>query len=96
MNEKFAKRLNEYLANECFDYDMTYSWEWNEDLNGCEVEIKRDDHTQYIKRLFFKYDEVNNNLKIELSEGSFYTTREFDNTVMYFWMLVAPALFPED
>ena len=32
--------------------------------------------------------------RIELSEDSFYTTREFDETVKYFWMLVSPSLFP--
>lgn len=94
MNQKFANRLNDYLESECSDYDMKYSWEWNEDIGCCEVKIKRDDHTQHSKCLFFKYDENKDDLKIELSEDSFYTTREFDETVKYFWMLVSPSLFP--
>ena len=94
MNQKFANRLNDYLESECSDYDMKFSWEWNEDIDCCEVEVKRDDYTQYSKCLFFKYDENKDDLKIELSEDSFYTTREFDETVKYFWMLVSPALFP--
>ncbi|PIE50742.1 MAG: hypothetical protein CSA38_01890 [Flavobacteriales bacterium] len=94
MNKKFSERLEEYLSNECSDYDLTYKWEWNEHTECCEVEIKRDDYSQNIKHLNFRYDEVKDDLKIELSEDYFYTTREFDYTVKYFWMLVSPALFP--
>lgn len=94
MNNKFTKRLEEYLTSECSDYDLVYRWEWNEDTECCEVEIKRDDHTQLARWLNFQYDKEGDNLKIELTEDSFYITREFDETVKYFWMLIAPALFP--
>lgn len=92
MNDKFTKRLNEYLDSECDDYDMTYSWEWNDDAQLCEVDINRG---KYSKRLFFRYNKDKDDLLIELSEDSFYTTREFDSSVKYFWMLVAPTLFPD-
>ena len=94
MNNKFTERLTEYLDSECSDYDLTYSWEWNEDTLCCEVEIKRDDYTQHNKCLNFRYDELANDLKIELCEDSYYATREFDQTVKYFWMLISPSLFP--
>ena len=96
MNKKFADRIEEYLSSECSDYDLAYKWEWCEDTGCCEVEIKRNDHTQYTKHLDFRYDENKNDLKIELSEDSFQTTREFDETVKYFWMLISPALFPDN
>jgi len=95
MNKEFSKRIEEYLTSECDDYDLTYKWKWNEDTMCCEVEVKRDDHTQYVKCLNFKYDKQEDDIKIELSEDSYYITREFDQTVKYFWMLISPALFPE-
>jgi len=95
MNDKFNKRLEEYLSSECGDYDMTYTWKWNEDTACCEVQVKRDDYSQLSTELNFRYNEKNDDLEIELSEDSFYTTREFDYSVKYFWMLVAPALFPK-
>jgi hypothetical protein len=91
MNNKFTKRIEEYLISECDDYDLIYEYEWNEDTGCCEVEVKRNDYT---KCLNFKYDESCDDLTIELSEDSFYRTREFDHTVKYFWMLISPSLFP--
>lgn len=95
MNSEFTKRIEEYLTSECSDYDLTYKWEWDEDTGCCEVEVRRDDHTQYTKFLNFRYDEASDDLKIELIEDSYYITREFDQTVKYFWMLIAPTLFPD-
>ncbi len=95
MNKDFAERIVEYLQSECKDYDMSYYWEWVEDLGRCEVAVflshAPDTRIQYIN---FKYDEANNDLLIELIEDCFYATRESDETVKYFWMLVSPALFP--
>jgi len=95
MNAKFANRLQEYLESECSDYDLKFSWEWNEDCGCCDVTILKDDHTQYTKELRFKYDKEKDDLRIELCEDSFYTTREFDHTVKYFWMLISPTMFPD-
>ena len=94
MNDKFTKRLEEYLDSECSDWDLDYNWEWIEDCDWCEVTVTRKD-AGYSKVLNFKYIEEVDDLKIELSEESFYMTREFDDTVKYFWMLVAPAIFPD-
>lgn len=96
MNSKFKERLEEYLDSECDDYGLSYKWEWCEDMGYCEVEIKRDNRDEYTKQLYFKYNEDKDDLSIELSEDSFYTTREFDSTVKYFWMLIAPAIFPDN
>jgi len=94
MNQNFAKRLETYLASECDDYDLVYKWEWDDDTECCEVEIKRDDYSQNIKYINFRYNDEDDDLTIELSEDSFYVTREFDHTVKYFWMLISPAIFP--
>ena len=94
MNNKFVSRLEEYLNSECEDYGMLFSWKWNEDTECIEVEIK-EDRSGNIKELNFRYDIEKDDLSIELSEDSFYITREFDWTVKYFWMLVSPTLFPE-
>lgn len=93
MNDKFALRLTEYLNSECSDFDLSYTWEWNDGMQYCEVDVKRECHENRNKTVCFKYNEKNDDLLIELSEDSFYVTREFDQTVKYFWMLVAPALF---
>lgn len=95
MNSDFTKRIEEYLTSECSDHNLTYKWEWNEDTGCCEVEVKRDDNSQHTKCLNFRYSKQDDDLRIELSEDSFYTTREFDQTVKYFWMLIAPTLFPD-
>lgn len=95
MNDKFAKRLREYLESECSDYDLKFSWEWDSDCDWCEVTITRDCGEQHAKELKFKYDEGKDDLLIELSEDSYYATREFDSTVKYFWMLISPAIFPK-
>lgn len=94
MTSKFVKRLTNYLDSECSDYDLAYSWKWIDDCNLCEVEIKRDDYSQNTHYLNFKYNESDDDLTIELSEDSYYVTREFDQTVKYFWMLISPSIFP--
>lgn len=92
MNQKFANRLESYLKSECSDFGLTYSWEWVEDY-GCAVATISRDHSDHKKEVRFKYINQNDDLKIELSEDSYYVTREFDQTVKYFWMLVSPTIF---
>lgn len=92
MDNKFAKRIEEYLDSECSDYDLNYSWNWCGDCQRLEVEIRRDGRDE-IAYLNFKYDEKKNQLLIELSEDSYYVTEEFEPSVKYFWMLVSPKLF---
>ncbi len=94
MNNKFTERLEEFLNTECSDFGLDYNWEWIEDCNWCEVTITSE-NTEYLKILNFRYIESVDDLQIELSEGSFYTTREFDSSVKYFWILVSPSLFPD-
>lgn len=95
MNDKFQKRLCAYLDSECSDYDLEYSWEWDEDCNWCDVKIFQDRGTRESKEIHFRYNQQSDDLSIELSEDSFYVTREFDQTVKYFWMLISPTLFPD-
>lgn len=95
MNSNFSKRIEEYLSDECGDYGMSYSWEWNEDSELCEATISCE-HNENEKIVNFRYDEEKDDLLIELSEDSWYVTREYDSSVKYFWMLVAPTLFPNN
>lgn len=95
MNNKFSKRLEEFLDSECDDYGLQYEWEWDDDCQWCDVTITKEHDTNKLKTVHFRYDENENDLMIELTEDSFYRVREFDQTVKYFWFLVAPALFPE-
>jgi len=95
MNKKFTDRLREYLDSECSDFGLDYDYKWCEDTRCCEVEIKRN-YSENNKWLYFRYNEKEDNLLIELSEDSFYETREFDETVKYFWMLVSPSIFPNN
>ena len=96
MNENFEKRLKEYLDSECDDYDMAYFIDKDDTSEfWCQVQVFRNDNwtTKWVN---FKYDETKDVLLIELSEDSFYETKEYDYSVKYFWMLVAPALFPNN
>jgi len=95
MTDKFTERLTEYLDSECDDYGLRYSWEWNEDAADCVVTIEND-YSDLSKELIFRHSENDNDLLIELTDDCFYTTREFDQTVKYFWMLIAPAIFPNN
>jgi hypothetical protein len=92
MDNNFEKRLEEYLSSECNDYSMDYSWKWNENAGYCEVEIARYDYRACVN---FKYNMTNNTLSVDMDDDNFYETSEFDWTVKYFWMIVAPSLFPE-
>ena len=85
MNEK----LKEYLDSECSDYDMSYEVEYDESNEQYVATISRFDKCVDI---IFRINK-NQNLKIELSPDSWYETEEFEWTVKYFWMLVAPKLF---
>lgn len=90
MNKKFVERLTEYLDSECSDYGMIYDWEWNEDTEHCEVEVTGGEKSVC---LFFSYNEENDELSIDMGEDCYEVTREFDYTVKYFWIKVAPDLF---
>ena len=93
MNRKFIIRLEEFLSTECDDFGLSYDYEWNEDMQRCEVEAIRLKRSKVVN---FRYNEREDCLSIELCEDSFCKTREYDNTVKYFWMVICPALFPED
>lgn len=95
MNKKFIEKLTEYLDSECSDYGMSYDYEWCSDSEQMEVTVKND-HSDKIKGLQFRFNEEKNELLIHLTEDCWYKTEYFDETVKYFWMLVAPALFPEN
>lgn len=90
MNEKFNKRLTEFLDSECNDFDLSYEFEFDEDLNLCNVEICRLNKSIDIN---FKYNDKEDDLSIELSEDSYYTIHEYEWSVKYFWMLVSCELF---
>ena len=91
MKKEFADRLNEYLKSELSDFGLDYSWEWIEDCQHCEVTIWRDIVPKRETTINFKYE--HDELFIELSEDSFYITREYDETVKYLWMLIGANLF---
>ena len=95
MNKEFAELLEAYLASECGDYSMSYTWRWDEDCQWAVATIKNTMNNAE-KDVNFRYDEENRNLLIEMSEDYWYETAEFDWTVKYFWMLVAPALWAEN
>ena len=91
MNKKFTDRLESFLSSECDDFGLSYFWEWDEDSECVNATITRDDRVETDVR--FKYKEDKDDLLIELTEYSYYTTREFDHTVKYFWMKISPVLF---
>jgi len=93
MESKFSKRIEEYLSSECDDYGLSYTWQWDDDTLTVEAEITRGKLSEVVS---FMYNEKEDDLLIELSEDCFYVTREYDQTVKYFWMLICPSLFPNN
>lgn len=92
MNNKFAELLKEYLDSECDDYGLSYTWNWNEDTECCEVTVKQE-HTGHSAEVDFRFDESKESLTIELSEDCYHETHHYDQTVKYFWMLISPSIF---
>lgn len=88
--KKAIKRLEEYLDSECDNYDLEYNYTFDHDRERFVVEIKRNGKSCYI---VLKYEPLIDELSIELIDNCFYVTKEYDYTVKYFWMLIAPALF---
>jgi hypothetical protein len=98
METNIPEILKDYLDSECDDYGMNYLVEFNEDYDQFEATIKCNE-TNNQKVVNFRVTEDKQGdpvLTIELSEDSWYETAEYDYTVKYFWMLVAPAIFPEN
>jgi hypothetical protein len=90
MNNKFCDRLSEFLDHECEDYGLSYSWEWNEDMQYCETIIKGYGHATCIA---FQYNEDEDALEVKRTEDDWCITREYDSSVKYFWIAVARTLF---
>ena len=90
MNKRFVEELEEYLSHEINDYGLNYTWEWCEDTACCVVTIFSNIEPNNNTDINFRFDGVD--LKIELSEDSFYVTRWHDKTVKYLWMLVGAKL----
>ena len=98
MSAKIPEILKEYLDSECDDYGLEYSVEFIEDCEQFEATIKCN-YNKNEKVVNFRIVESKNGgevLTIELSEDSWYETAEYDYTVKYFWMLIAPAIYPEN
>jgi hypothetical protein len=92
MNKKFIERLTEFLESEATDYGLTYDYtasDYHE--NGIDVKIERE-NTDLKCEVAFIFNGTD--IEIELSEDSWEVVREYDNTVKYFWMIIAPELFP--
>jgi hypothetical protein len=93
MNKKFSDRLNEFLETECDDYGISFTWEENPDIN-CVVATIRRGIGNFKVDVNFRYEEKTDTLLIELSEDNYCEVCEYEYSVKYFWMAVAPYLFP--
>lgn len=91
--KKFEKRLNEFLKSELSDYDFKYKIEWDDCEDMFNVKIKRNG---IVKNVSFRYNEIDDELLLDIYGYHQYIVREFDHTVKYFWMLIAPAFFPKN
>lgn len=91
MDSEFAQRLEEFLSSECGDYDLAYSWKWDDDFAYCEVTIVRDSIDNRTISVPFRYQK--GSLIIEMCEDVWQTVREYDATVKYFWMKISPIVF---
>jgi hypothetical protein len=95
MNSKFQELLYEYLQMECSDYEIFYTWEWNNDLEQCEVNILSNGSNEIQTTVNFRQNDKGN-LEIETGEDVWKETFWFDTSVKYFWIKVAPAIFPNN
>ncbi len=91
MNKKFKKRLTDFLDSEVKDYEIKYKIESEEEY-GCAIELEKYNNICYLS---FQYIPEKDELELEMNDSNFEVVREFDWTVKYFWMLVAPSIFGE-
>lgn len=85
----FRKELQEFLDSEATDYFMFYTDIKYHRLEA-SVTIFRNDRSIDLE---FRYSE--NDLQLYMSEDHWETVEYYSYTVKYFWMLVAPVLFPQ-
>ena len=94
MNKKFVEKLTEFLESECSDYGLVYDLTLSDyHDNAVTVTIFRENTDSTIDVEFRMKD---NDIEIEIADGCWEVVREYDYTVKYFWMLVSPALFPNN
>ncbi len=83
----FVEQLTALLDSECEDYGIKYDYELEE--NHAEVTISLNG---LVARISFKY--VDGTLYIDRYEDAWEKIAEYDWTVKYLWMIIAPALWP--
>jgi len=92
MNKKFTDKLEYFLSHECDDYDLKYDYVWDNDMDCCVVKISLDDDSRQCI-LYFKYDDVEDELDLEVAEDFYTSVSCLDSSVKEFWILVAPKVF---
>lgn len=93
MNKKFIERLTEFLESEATDYGLEYNYEYDSDCEWCDVQIKLEHRPEKKCTVQIRYNEEKDDLSFEMYEDNWETIREFDHTVKYFWMYVAPKIW---
>lgn len=101
INYRFAQKLEAFLDSECDDYDILSETVFDEiSLNKAQVTLSRNGYSVSLKFRYIPnryvplYDEVHDDIALCMYEDCYEIVREYDLTVRYFWMKVAPRLFP--
>jgi len=96
MEKEFRLRLGEFLNTECSEYGLKWEYRFDEDYELLKVTIYREDfYPKFEKIMYFDYDEQKKHLRLAMDKDLevFETVKEYDWSVKYFWMLLAPSCF---
>lgn len=101
INYRFAQKLEAFLSSECDDYGIISETTFDDiSLNTAHVALKRNGNSVDLKFRYIPnrhtplHDEVHDDIALCMYEDCYEIVREYDWTVRYFWMKVAPYLFP--
>ncbi len=91
----FIEKLESFLGSECNDYGLSYSWDWADDSDfKIEATIKRNDLEEIEEVVLFDYQDGDLLLCMSYDCDVWEKVTEYDWRVKYFWMLIAPVVFP--
>lgn len=96
---EFLKKLTEFLDSEINDYSLAYEIGPIDDDGTIEVttwrygDNKNIIHEKTKNSTYWRWNNDNKSIEIEMGEDSWYEVKYYDWQVKYFWMMVAPYLF---
>jgi len=86
VKELVEHEIGEYGYFEVVEIKVDDRYDVHKNTEYYEVELKVGHSEDKVKSLYFKYDKVNEVLKIEVGEDTYEVVEEYTWRVKYFWM----------